>query len=234
MSWVRIVRGYGLWRIITEDLGGWGRSVQKWYQSCWMKDKRSGVCKCFKTFWSNLKLNPTCWKELLLAMSHGSFKYDPLTKWQRLEWKNVLSPIPKKVRVFKSKTKVMQIAFFDVHEPTQNSCHKAKLLISTSTKTSCNVWCAQWGRKEENCRKRGYGCFITTMLQIIRPWEFGSFLPKITLLYWSNHPTLRIWPLVTSFCSPNSRVIKGTRFQEPEAIKTVTTRELRAIPKESF
>ena len=87
----------------------------------------------------------------------------------------------------------------------QNSCHKAKLLISTSTKTSCDVWYAQWKRKEENCRKRGHGCFIMTMLQLIMPWEFGSFLPKITLLYWSNHPTLQIWPLVTSFYFPNSR-----------------------------
>ena len=89
---------------------------------------------------------------------------------------------------------------------TQDSCHMAKLLISTSTKTSyCDVWCAEWGRKEENCGKRGHGCFIMTMLQLIMPWEFGSFLPKITLLYWSNHPTLQIWPLVTSFCFPNSR-----------------------------
>ena len=29
-------------------------------------------------------------------------------------------------------------------------------------------------------------------------------------------------------------VIKGTRFQDSEAIKTAVTRELRAIPKESF
>ena len=88
---------------------------------------------------------------------------------------------------------------------TQNSYHKIKLLISTSTKTSCDVWCAQWGRKEENCGKRGHGCFIMTMLQLIMHWEFGSFLPKITLLYSSNHPTLQIWPLVTSYCFPNSR-----------------------------
>ena len=29
-------------------------------------------------------------------------------------------------------------------------------------------------------------------------------------------------------------VIKGTRFKDSEAIKTVVTRELRAIPEESF
>ena len=81
-----------------------------------------------------------------------------------------------------------------------------------------------------------------TMLQLIMPSELGSFSPKITLLYWNNHPTLQIWSLVTSFCFPNSRnlfsklkeVIKGTRFQDSEAIKTAVTRELRAIPEESF
>jgi len=44
-----------------------------------------------------------------------------------------------------------------------------------------------------------------TMLQLMMPWEFGSFLPKITLQYWSSHPTHQIWTLVTSFCFPNSR-----------------------------
>ena len=41
-------------------------------------------------------------------------EYDLLTKRQSLEWKSALSPKPKKMRVFKSKTKVMLIAFFDV------------------------------------------------------------------------------------------------------------------------
>ena len=43
------------------------------------------------------------------------FEYNPLTKRQSLEWKSASSPRPKKARVFKSKTKVMLIAFFDVH-----------------------------------------------------------------------------------------------------------------------
>jgi len=67
-----------------------------------------------------------------------------------------------------------------------------------------------------------------TMLQLIMSWEFGSFLQKITLLYWSNLPTLQIWLLVTSFCFPNSRK------SSTEAIKTAVTRELQAIPEESF
>ena len=99
----------------------------------------------------------------------------------------------------------------------QNFCHKAKLLISTSTKRSCDVWYApKWGRKEENCGKRGLGCFIMTMLQLIMPWEFGSFLPKITLLYRSHHPTIQIWHFVFFKLK---EVIKGTRFRDSEAIK---------------
>ena len=88
---------------------------------------------------------------------------------------------------------------------TRNCCHKAKLLLGASTKRLCDVWCAQWGRKEENCCKRGHGCFIMIMRLLIMLWAFGSVLPKITWLSWSNHPTLQIWPLVTSFCFPNSR-----------------------------
>ena len=86
---------------------------------------------------------------------------------------------------------------------TQNFCHEAKLLISTSTKYL--AMSDALNEKEENCGKRGHNCFIMIMLQLIMPRKFRSFLPKITLLYWSNHPTLQNWPLKTSFCFPNSR-----------------------------
>ena len=35
--------------------------------------------------------------------------------------------------------------------------------------------------KRRKLWKRGHGCFIMTMLQLIMPWEFGSFMPKIAL-----------------------------------------------------
>jgi len=115
MSWiwiVRTLRGYGR---LLQKIWGWGRSVQKWYQGCWMKDKTSGMCKCVETFWSNSKLNPTCWKALLLAMSHGSMSTIYSPNGRALNGKSALSPRPKKTRMFKSKTKVMLIAFFDVY-----------------------------------------------------------------------------------------------------------------------
>ena len=70
-----------IWRIISEDL--WMRKIcakmvprllnvgQKECK-CVTTLCEKKMCKCVTTFWSNSKLNPTCWKELLLAMSHGS------------------------------------------------------------------------------------------------------------------------------------------------------------------
>jgi len=72
-----------------------------------MKDKRSGVCKCVETFWSNSKLKPNLLKRVVTGDESWIFEYDPLTKRQSLEWKSALSPKPQKARMFKSKTKVM-------------------------------------------------------------------------------------------------------------------------------
>ena len=202
MSWVWIVRGYGG---SLQKIGLWGRSVQEWYQGCWIKDKRRGVCKCVKTFWSNSKLNPTCWKELLLAMIHGSSSTIHSPNCRALNGRTHCHQDPKAWGCSSPKPRwCWSLFLISMELSMQNYCQKAKLLISMSTKTCSDTWCTQWGRKEENCGKRGHGCFIMTILQLIMPWEFESFLPKITLLYWSNHPTRQIWPLVT-FCFPNSR-----------------------------
>ena len=62
-----------------------------------------------------LETEPNLLKRVVTGDDSWIFEYDPLTKRQSLEWKSALSPTPKKARMFKSKTKVMLIAFFDVH-----------------------------------------------------------------------------------------------------------------------
>ena len=62
-----------------------------------------------------LETKPNWLKRVVTGDESWIFEYDPLTKRQSLEWKSALSPRPKKARVFKSKAKVMLIAFFDVH-----------------------------------------------------------------------------------------------------------------------
>jgi len=64
-----------------------------------------------------------------------------------------------------------------------------------------------------------------TMLQLIDPntLEIRELLAKIALLYWSNHSTLQIWPLVCCdfFLFPKLKEVnKGIHFQDSEAIKT--------------
>ena len=62
-----------------------------------------------------LETEPNLLKRVVTVDESWIFEYDPLTKRQSLEWKSALSPRTKKARVFKSKTSVMLIAFFDVH-----------------------------------------------------------------------------------------------------------------------
>ena len=60
-----------VWRIITKDLGM--RTIcAKMVPRLLNEGQKERRVQCVKTFWNNSKLNPTCWKELLLAMSHGS------------------------------------------------------------------------------------------------------------------------------------------------------------------
>ena len=73
------------------------------------------MCKCVQNILKQLKTEPKLLKRVVTGDESWIFEYDPLTKRQSLEWKSALSPRPKKVRVFKSKTKVMLITFFDVH-----------------------------------------------------------------------------------------------------------------------
>ena len=63
-----------------------------------------------------LETEPNLLKRVVTGSESWIFEYYPLTKRQSLEWKSALSPRPKKARVFKSKTKVKLIAFFDVHD----------------------------------------------------------------------------------------------------------------------
>ena len=67
------------------------------------KQRRAQVCK---DILEQLETEPNLLKRVVAIHS---------TKRQSLEWKSALSPRPKKTREFKSKTKVMLIAFFHVH-----------------------------------------------------------------------------------------------------------------------
>ena len=145
-----------VWRIITED-PRMRKICAKMEQSLLNEGQKQWRVQVCQDILEQLETEPNLLKRVVTGDESWIFEYDPLTIWQSLEWKSALSSRPKTARMFKSKTKVMLIAFFlmSMELSTQNSCHKAKLLISTST-ALCE--------REENCGKRGHGCFIMTML----------------------------------------------------------------------
>ena len=126
--------------IITEDLG-MRKICAKMVPRLLNEGQKERRVQVWQDILELLETEPNLLKRVVAGNESWIFEYDPLTKRQSLEWKSALPPRPKKARVFKSKTKVMLIAFFlmSMELSTQNSCHKAKLLITTSTKTSCNV-----------------------------------------------------------------------------------------------
>ena len=103
-----------VWRIITEDLGMrkiCATMVPRLLNEG-QKERRVQVCQ---DILEQLETEPNLLKRVVTVDESWIFEYDPLAKRQSHEWKSTLSPRPKKVRVLKSKTKVMLIAFFDVH-----------------------------------------------------------------------------------------------------------------------
>ena len=76
------------------------------------KERHLQVCQ---DILEQLETEPNLLKRVVTGNESWIFEYESLTKRQTFEWKSVLSPRPKKMRVLKSKTKVMLIAFFDVH-----------------------------------------------------------------------------------------------------------------------
>ena len=100
-----------VWRIITEDQKICAKMVPRLLKEG-QKERRVQVCQ---DILEQLKTEPDLLKRVVTGDESWIFTYDPLTKRQSLEWKSALSPRPKKARVFKPKTKVILMAFFDVH-----------------------------------------------------------------------------------------------------------------------
>ena len=76
------------------------------------KERQVQVCQ---DILEQLETEHNLLKRVVTGDESWIFEYNPLTKQHSLERKSALSRRSKKARVLKSKTKVMLIAFFDVH-----------------------------------------------------------------------------------------------------------------------
>ena len=119
-----------VWRIITEDRG-MRKICTKMVPTLlnkWNKERRVQVCQ---DILEQLETEANLLKRVVTGDESRIFEYDPLTKRQSLEWKSALSPRLTKARVFKSKTKVMLIAFFETNPKTFATILNALLRVVT-------------------------------------------------------------------------------------------------------
>ena len=103
-----------VWRIITEDLR-MRKICAKMVPRLMNREQKEWRVQVCQDILEQLETEPNLLKRVVIGHESWIFEYDPLTKRQSLEWKSALSPRPEKAKVFKSKTKVMLIAYFDVH-----------------------------------------------------------------------------------------------------------------------
>ena len=223
-----------VWRIITEDLGMrkiCAKMVLRLLNEG-QKERRVQVCQGIL---EQLETEPNSLKRVVTGDKSWIFEYDLLTKRQSLEWKSALSPRPKKARVFKSKTMMMLIAFSDVH----------------------GIVHAEFLQQGQNINQHVYKNILRRLMRSVRKrrelWETRSwllhhdnapahnalgirdFLSKTNIAVLEQPSYCRDLAPCDFFLFPILKeVIKRTRFQDSEAIKTTVTRELRAIPEESF
>ena len=183
-----------------------------------------------------LETKPNLLKRVVTGDKSWIFEYDPLTKRQSLEWKSALPPRPKKAWVFKSKTRVMLIAFFDVHGIVHAEFLPQGQTINQNVyKNILRRLMRSVREKRRELRKTRSWLFHHDNAPAHNALEIREFLAKndIAVLEQPLHsPDLAPCDF---FLFPKLReVIKGTRFQDSEVIKTAETRELRMIPEESF
>ena len=172
-----------MWRIITEDRGMMkicSKMVPRLLNEG-QKKRRLHVCQ---DILEQLETKPNLLKKVITGSEPWIFKYNQLTKQQSLEWKSALSPRPKKAKLFKSKIKVMLIAFFDVHGIVH-----AEFLPQGQT-INQHVYKNILQRLMRSVREKRRELWETRSwllhhdnAPLIMSWEFGSFMPKITLLY---------------------------------------------------
>ena len=223
-----------VWRIITEDL--WMRKVcakmVPRLLNDGQKENRVQVCQ---DILKQLEFTPDLLSRVVTGDELWIYEYDPLTKWLSLEWKSASSPRPKKARLFKSKIKMMLIVFFDVH----GIVHLEFL--------------PQGQTINQNVYKDILRCLMRSAREKRRElWETKSLLLhhdnapahnalSIQFLAGNNIALLEQPPYSPDLAPCNfflfpklKGVIRGTRFQDSKTIKTAVTKELRAIPMESF
>ena len=221
-----------VWRIITEDLGMrkvCAKMVPRLLNDG-QKENRVQVCQ---DILKQLEITPDLLSRVVTGDESWIFEYDPLTKRQSLEWKSASSPRPKKARLFKSKIKVMLIVFFDVHLEflPQGQTINQNVYKDILPRLMRSVW----EKRKELWETKSWLLHHHDNAPAHNALSIRQFLAENNIAVLEQPPYSPDLAPCDFFLFPKLKgVIKGTRFQDSKAITTAVTKELRAIPMESF
>ena len=216
-----------VWRIITENLR-MRKSCAKMVPMLLnegQKEQRVQVCQ---DILEELETKPNLLKRVVTCDESWIFKYNLLTKWQSLEW-------TQRGEGVQIQNQGDADRFFDVH----------------------GIVHVQFLPQGQTINQNNYKNILQCVMRLMRKkkelWVMRSWL-----LHHNNapaHNALGIWEFLAKnnialleqpaystdlapcdfFLFPKLKeVIKGTRFQDSKAIKTVVMKELLVIPEESF
>ena len=194
-----------VWTIIMKHLG-MRKICAKMVPRLLNEQQKERCVQVCHDFLEELETEPNLLGRVITGDESCIFEYDPETKRQSLQWKSPTSPRPKKARMSKSKIKVMLIAFFDVrgivHTEFMPQGHTINQHIYRDV---LRRLMQSVHKKRRELYERNHGCFTMTKLLCTMPWASVNFLPKITLLCWSNLHTHQIWLPVIFSCFQSSR-----------------------------
>jgi len=173
------------------------------------KERRVQVCH---DILKQLQTETNFQERVITGNESWIFEYDLETERQSLQWKSPTSPRPKKARMAKSK--IDDVGCFLWCEG-----HCARRILATGLDhqpAHLQEFPARFdavsAREEATNVQKNLGCPTTTMLRRTMHWTSGNFLPKITLLCWSNLHTHQTWLLVILSCFLSSREPRRNTF----------------------
>ena len=164
------------------------------------------------------------------------FQYDPETKRQSRQWKSVSVPRPKKDRVQSSQVKVILITFFDHQEMVHHESvpqgqtvnqHFYKEVLTRLLNKICRKRRVSWAGKTWILHHDNASAHTAlSMKQFLVSKEINTL----------HHPLYSpdLAPCDFFLFPKLKGILKGTRFQGVEDIKTSVTRHLKTITKEEF
>lgn len=222
-------------RILTQDLGK--RKICSRFVPHHLRDeqKQLRLDACGELI-DNADADPAFLDRIVTGDESWCYQYDPETKRQSSEWRSPSSPRQKKFRFEKSKIKVMLIAFFDCDGLIHHEFLPPNMTINGQFYTEVlDRLRKRIRRVRPHFQQNGSWLLLHDNARPHIALPVRRFLAQHGVVEMQHPPYSPDLAPADFFLFPKLKnSLKGTRFQDVEAIKKTVTSLLKSIPKEDF